>query len=398
MAIQIPHPRLGGKHALSAALTNALAAQGMTDPHTGKPFTEAMILGIGGGLGAGYILWEFKAYDSAKIVLGFSNRWNYPVDFMTHACERIGFKVQVQQSTDKKAAFDQLKSGLEQGLPVITWTDKAHLPHQQLPEYMKAHIINVLGVYGLDEAAGTVQVDDLAQCLIDVDLPTLEAARARISSDKNRTMTLHMTGVVDLPAAIRAGIADCIEHLGRDSESFALPVYKKWARLMTDPKNSKGWPVVFQSRNGLYSTLRGIFEGIVLDNTEGAALRNLYADFLTEAAPVLDNPALEEAAAAYHVAAAHWDELANCVLSHDIPLLREATDLLIRRYVLYRECRWEEMQPVSHRLEELDTELNTHFPLDDQGVHDLFATMQERLNVIYEAEVTALNALRAAHV
>ena len=396
MSITIPHPKLGGKHYLTAALTNALAAEGMTDPHTGKPFTEAMLLGIGGGLGAGYILWEFKAHDSATIVLG--NRWNYPVDFITHTCERIGFTVQVQETTSKKAAFDQLKTGLEQGAPVITWVDKAHLPHQQLPEHMKAHISHVFGVYGLDEAAGTVQVDDLAQCLIAVDLPTLEAARARISSDKNRTLTLNMTGVIDLPAAIRAGIADCIEHLGRDSESFALPVYKKWAKLMTDPKNKKGWPVVFQSRKGLYSTLRGVFEGIVLDNTEGAALRNLYADFLTEAAPVLDNPALEEAAAAYHVAAAHWDELANCVLSHDIPPLREATDLLIQRYMFYRECRWDELEPVSHRLEELDTELNAHFPLGDQGVHDLFATMQTHLQTIYDTEVEALAVLRRAAV
>ncbi len=398
MAIEVAHPKLVGKHYLTAALTNVLAAQGMVNPHTGKPFSEAMILGIGGGLGAGYILWEFKSYESAVIVLGFRNRWNYPVDFLTHACQRIGFAVDVQETTSKKNALANLKNGLESGVPVLTWVDKAHLPHQQLPERMKAHISYVVGVYGLDEEAGIVQVDDIAPCLINVDLEAFTAGRARISSDKNRTMTVKMTGVVDLPAAIRAGIQDCIEHLGRDSESFALPVYKKWANLMTNASNKKGWPVVFQSRKGLYSTLRGIFEGIVLDSTDGAGLRNMYADFLTEAADALGNPTLTEAADAYRVTAARWDELANSVLSHDIPPMREATDLLIQRYALYKDCRWEAMQPLSDRVEELEQELNSNLPLGDEGVQALFATMKQHLEDIYQSENDALDILRSANV
>src|SRR5690606_8666641 len=117
-------------------------------------------------------------------------------------------------------------------------------------------------------------------------------------------MLLEPSGQPDLRAAIRAGIADCVEHLGRDSESFSLPVYKKWAKMMTDTRNKKGWPVVFKDRKGLYITLRSVFEGIVLDDTEGAGLRLLYADFLDEAALLLDTPALSEAAARYRQAAA----------------------------------------------------------------------------------------------
>ena len=45
----------GGVHPDSAALANVLA-------HHGIDLSEAMMLGIGGGLGAGYILWEFEAH------------------------------------------------------------------------------------------------------------------------------------------------------------------------------------------------------------------------------------------------------------------------------------------------------------------------------------------------
>ncbi|MBE2271691.1 MAG: hypothetical protein IAE80_25885 [Anaerolinea sp.] len=40
-------------------LTNALAYQGVTAPHTGKPYTEALLMGINGGLCAGYFSFEY---------------------------------------------------------------------------------------------------------------------------------------------------------------------------------------------------------------------------------------------------------------------------------------------------------------------------------------------------
>src|SRR3712207_4746463 len=47
----------GGTHPETAALANTLANAGVTVD--GGPMTEELILGVGGGLGAGYILWEF---------------------------------------------------------------------------------------------------------------------------------------------------------------------------------------------------------------------------------------------------------------------------------------------------------------------------------------------------
>lgn len=55
----------GGLHPETAALANVLANIGVPSGLTGRPLTEAAILGIGGGLGAGYILWEFKSHREA---------------------------------------------------------------------------------------------------------------------------------------------------------------------------------------------------------------------------------------------------------------------------------------------------------------------------------------------
>lgn len=41
-----------------------------------------MILRMAGGLDCGYILWEFKKYEAAILVMGFQNRWNCTQDFM----------------------------------------------------------------------------------------------------------------------------------------------------------------------------------------------------------------------------------------------------------------------------------------------------------------------------
>ena len=68
----------GGLHPETATLANVLANQGVVSGLTGEPLTEAAILGIGGGLGAGYILWEFKSHGGPVLTLGFRNQWQYP--------------------------------------------------------------------------------------------------------------------------------------------------------------------------------------------------------------------------------------------------------------------------------------------------------------------------------
>ena len=241
----------GGQHPETAAFTAALANQGVIAPHTGAPYSEAMLLGIGGGLGMGYILWEFKQGDLKILVLGMRNNWQYPVKFVEALGSRMNMPVQVLETGGKQRARQNVESALAAGVPAVAWVDPAQLDYAMLPAEADGCYGHVVTVAGID-AAGHVLVDDRAAELFTVDAAEFAAARARIPSYKNRVVLFGKPGEFDLVEAVMAGLVDCAEHLHKKSDSFSLPAIRKWARLMTDTRNKKAWPVVFADRRGLY--------------------------------------------------------------------------------------------------------------------------------------------------
>jgi hypothetical protein len=385
----------GGINPVTSALRTALAARGVLAPHTGQPFSEAMLLGLGGGLGAGYILWEFKSHESATLVLGFRYRWNYVPEFMARLCERIGVSATIQETSGVKGAAANLHAA---PLPAIAWADKAHLSYQHLPESLKGHISHVLTVHALD--ADSVTVSDLGDVRYSIERDAFAAARARISSDKNRLMLLARPAAsplpLDLKAAIRTALQACANHLGGDSESFGLPAWKKWAKLLTHSKDKKGWPTVFKERQGLFSALRSTFEGVALDGTEGYALRHLYAAFLDEADQVIGTGTLAAASAAFRAAGEAWAAFAESALPDSAPALKETKSLLRERYRLYRQGDLGALGRVSADLEQQRVQYDRALPLADPAVMPLLEAMSASLSAVHAAEVAAVGALRAA--
>ncbi len=378
-------------HNLTTALQRAFAGMGALNPLTGKPFTEAMLLGVGGGLGTGYILWEWSARGSANInvVMGFRHRWNYTAESAKRICDRLNAPVDVLETGGAKAAVANLESALAQGYPVPIWADKASLPYHHLPEHLKGYSVHVITVHELH--ADTAVVGDLSDWMREIPLADLAAARARIGSDKQRVLRITAPKVIDLPAAIRAGVADCVDHLSSTSESFSLPVLLKWAKLLTDKRNKKGWHTVFATRAGLFDTLSSVYEAICLDSTEGAGLRDLYADFLDESAALLPTA---ESAAAYRQSAVHWKAFAVSALPDSIPALAKARALLDKRYAAFHRGDSAEVASAIHEWVLLREAANADFPMDDAAVSALFESMQAHLNVVYDAETAALETLR----
>ena len=92
----------------------------------------------------------------------------------------------------------------------------------------------------------------------------MAAARGRIGSFKHRIARLRTTpGPIPaerLRAALAAGLEDQVDHLRSPSDSFSLPAWRKWARLMTDQRNAKAWPRVFADGHGLFGSLLAIVE------------------------------------------------------------------------------------------------------------------------------------------
>jgi hypothetical protein len=387
---------LGGKHPETATIKNALASLGVKAPHTGKPFTEAMLLGIAGGLGIGYILWEFKKYASAILVMAFQNKWNYPVKFTTNLCHRLGIKPVFRESGGAVAAEKHLQEALENGTPAIAWVDQFHLPYMHLPETLNGCMGWIVTAYGLDEAEDKVLVDDLGKKPLTLSREEFAKARARISSYKNRLLLLQAPHAIDLENAIIDGIRDCVNYLGAKSDTFALPAMAKWAKLMTDTKNPKGWPVVFKKKNGLYNTLTSIYEGIVYKSSNGDGLHAMYTEFLLEASAVVDKPQLKEIAAQYKKIAKLWANLADTCLPDSVLPFKETKTLLVKKYELLRtqgDAGLKEVAKASTKLNDLDSALNKQFPLNDRLIDELFVELQTQLYGIHAAEVKALAEL-----
>ena len=82
-----------GRDCERTTLVNSLAQAGVENQAIGGPFSEAWVLGLGGGLGATYILWEFRNENRATVVLAFGYRANYPHEHLSSAATRSGAQI-----------------------------------------------------------------------------------------------------------------------------------------------------------------------------------------------------------------------------------------------------------------------------------------------------------------
>jgi hypothetical protein len=131
----------------------------------------------------------------------------------------------------------------------------------------------------------------------------------------------------------------------------------------------------------------------------GGGLRGMYADFLDEAAPILDNEDLKSTANLYRALHERRRVLTQAALPDHIDVFKSTKELLDRRAVITREHgsnALEAIAPLNDALHELKSELNPSFPLSESKTSALFADIQSHLEGIYLAEKEALAALRIA--
>lgn len=393
--IQHEYELRGGTDADCAHLASLFAAAGLVRPDTHQPLGEALVLGIGGGLGIGYILWEFQAHHSRVLVLGMRNQWQYPRRMPEKLARRLNLKLTIHESGGARAARAALDAAIAKGRPAMLWVDASHLPWQHLPGWMDGMWWRTIVAYGSD--ADGLHIDDLSARSFLLTHEELAAARARIPSFKNRMLTVDGVGEIDLEAALRAGLADCANHLAQPSDSFSLPAIRKWARLMTDARHPKGWPRVFADGRGIYSALTSIFDAVTEYGSGGGSLRRLYADFVEESASVLGLAELREVASLYRWLSLRWSSLGEAALPTELPELARAKELITRRQMLLAAQGSEaqsELAGIAGELESLRTACDARFPLQAAATQRLFAQLQAELGAIYAAEAEANRALR----
>ena len=392
----------GGLHPETATLANVLANQGVVSGLTGEPLTEAAVLGIGGGLGAGYILWEFKSHDGPTLTLGFRNQWQYPAPWTSKTLDRLGIEPDLHETGGPKAAREALDARLDAGMPVIAWVDPQSLGTWGQPEALSGYSGLIVVVFGR-EADGSYLVDDRGRSPFRVSPAVMTATRGRIGSFKHRIVGLRTTPepipAERLRAAMRAGLEDQVDHLRSRSDSFSLPAWRKWGRLMTDTRNAKAWPRVFADGHGLFGALMALLENVDGQvGPSGGHLRELYAASLDEAAIALDNPALGDAARAWRGVADQWEELADAAVPPDLDGSAEAVEAVetLHEAVMAGEQGRSRVSAAAETAWAIRDRYADAFPLSPDRVSAILEDLGERLRAIYEAEVEALEVTARA--
>ncbi|NWF69059.1 MAG: DUF4872 domain-containing protein [Chloroflexi bacterium] len=389
-----------GLHWETGFLANALAYQGVRAPHSGQPLSEALLMGITGGICAGYFVFEYTGHDPH---LHFLTRYPFSQHEPGAIYERLGIPYVMQQTPTPQKATANLINALAKGSPAVVWVDMVSLPYNDMSAEEYGWAIFPLLVYGLDLDKNQAQLADRACAPFTVSADQLAAARARIAKMKHRMMTIGAPDFNKLPAAVLAGIRATIDiFTGKPpvatASSFGFAAYQRWADMLVNEKNAKGWGRQFAGPR-LYAGLTSAYKYIEVWFTGGRGGRHLYADFLDEAADILNKPALKQVGVQFRLSAEKWDTLAQTLLPDHIAPFKEARDLMQRSYQLFitqGSARLPERQHNRRRLAELAAAMKTDFPLTAGQEAALRAQIRGAVLAIHDAETVAIEQLAAA--
>ena len=399
MAILHDYRQFQGLHWETGTVRNSFDYRGFRAPHTGQPYSEALLLGVSGGAVMGYFSFAYEGYPPQARILT-RNTFD-PWDTML---SRLGVAQNIHQTAKPERAVANLVAALEEGTPAIVWADVWGLPTNALAHDRGMWAMFPVVVYGYDEAGGVVHLADRARVGLTCSPAELAAARGRVKQDKHRLMTLEAPDPGKLAGAISAGIWDCLRLYTEAppkgaKHNFGLAAFRHWAELLTKPTARLSWQRVFPAGQPLFDGLTSAFNDIAIFGKEGGAERHVYAGFLDEAAIILARPALGEAAGHFRAAAAAWDALGRMLLPDQIAPFAKARTLMLERHARFLDegnAAQPRMEAIDARLAAIRAGLADDFPLSSNEVVAHRAAIAEQVMAIHDIEAAAVAALREA--
>lgn len=399
MATLKDYQQFGGRHWETGSVQNYYAYRGVKAPHTGQPYSEALLLGISGGIVMGYFSFAYQGYDPHVAILTRNT-----FDPLETLLARLGVEQENLQTSLPNKAVQNLERTLESGLPAITWVDIFSLPYFELPNTDNMYIMYPVVVYGYDPEQDTVWITDRARTPLRVTTGELAAARARVKKDKFRVMTLGSPDERKLTGAVQHGIWDTIKLFTdlppRGSrENFGFAAYMRWRELLANPRQKNSWANVFPPGRPMIAGLSTAFAATIQNGESSGAERDTYANFLDEASLILKRPALTEAAALFRESAQAWQALGCALLPDEIPSFGQLRRLMVQRRDLFLAqggAARDEIASINRQILQLKDEIGQNFPLDESGRLALIEQLRERILAVHDSEKTAVQALQNA--
>lgn len=284
----------------------------------GIAFSEPMLFGLGEGLG--FIFWNMKIMDFPFI------GGRIKPDVLTQNIARnLNLKLDVQESSSAKKAWENVKSNIDKNIAVGLKLDCYHLDYFTNKIHFAGHYV---AMYGYDDNFAYL-VDTKQQGVkVKASLKNLELARNEKGPMSSRNLSYTIQDVknnYDLKKAtiiaIKNNAADYlnppIKNIGYKGVLKASEEIKKWF------KNSK-------DIQGDFETTAMLMEKA---GTGGALFRNLYRDFLKESYDFLKIEKLNEAHKMFVEIAILWTKIASLFKktaeTKNIEHINQASEILV---------------------------------------------------------------------
>ncbi len=240
-------------------------ATGSLLKHLGINISEAMLFGIGEGLG--YIYWKMKNMDFPFI------GGRIKTDILTqNICKNLNLKLEIKETGSMKKAWENVVNTIDQDQVVGLKLDCYHLDYFTNKIHFAGHYV---AMYGYDESQAYL-VDTVQQGgMVSTSLSNLALARNERGPMSSKNLSYTITKNAALPAmkhVITAAIyRNAIDYLNPPIKNFgfkgiaktASEIYK-WFDTSKNVKYEFETSAMLMERAG----------------TGGALFRNLYRDFL----------------------------------------------------------------------------------------------------------------------
>lgn len=398
MPVLTDYRQFAGRHPETGSIHNYFAYRGVKAPHNGKPYSEALLLGISGGIVMGYFTFAYEGYDPHVALLTRNT-----FDPLETLLSRLGVEREFRKTNKPQKGVANLIDTLNDGVPAIVWADLWSLPYNALP-YDKGMWGSIpIVVYGYEDNTDEVFMADRSSVPLSVTKDELAAARGRIKKEKFRILHLDVPNPDGLPAAVSSGIWDCLKLFTEkpprgSAKNFGLAAFQNWMGLLRSPKGRQSWVKEFPVGPKMYAGLTSVVNHFGATGIGQDANRTQYADFLKEAALILDRADLKQVVKSFRKSAQAWREVAEVVLPEDIAPLGETRKLMAQRWRLFVEqghAALPEIVKIRERLAEIRRAMDQGFPLNEKEAQEHRERIADRLQVVHDIESDAVDQLRS---
>ena len=384
MPVLKDYAQFGHTHWETGTLTSVLAYI-MDDP-----ISEALLFGTSGGIVAGYTVTD----DKLPHLNLLTRSPFHPLDTII---ERLKLPTDDRRTSRPDRASLYLHEALAEGHAVIVWVDTNELPYTV---FSSSSSVQPIVVYGYDDEQ--VYLADRAGVPLIVSAADFERARSHAVSEQYRQMTVGTPHSSRLALAARLGIESCLRDFLEEPPMkelrgrFGLAAFEYWVHQLESPADS-GWHKQYPPGRRLVSMLASAYQSINLNGTGGNGSRAMFADFLDEAAVMLDKPMLNEMAALWRENLRLWSALNDALLPPDIADFAQLRSLMQSEYDLFLLDGMASLptrQDIHQQIDELKTQMGRKFPLTKRQAGEMLANLRDTLLAIYTAESNSVQNLK----